>query len=85
LRTFPEREKGDVLDRKLNADIAIVGAGLAGLVAAIEARVEGVDILVVDKLPNPESWNALPLLPGVVGNDTWRSGGGGFARFDGTR
>jgi tricarballylate dehydrogenase len=66
----------------LTADVAIVGAGLAGLVAAIEARAHGADALVLDKLPDPARWNAVGPLPGGVGNDTWRSGGGGLARFE---
>ena len=69
------------MDRKLTTDIAIIGAGLAGLVAAIEARAHGAEALVVDKLPDPECWNAVTQLPGAVGNDTWRSLGGGLARF----
>ena len=69
------------MDRKLAADIAIIGAGLAGLVAAIEARAHGAETLVIDKLPGPELWNAVTQVPGAIGNDTWRSGGGGLARF----
>jgi succinate dehydrogenase/fumarate reductase flavoprotein subunit len=66
----------------ITADVAIVGAGLAGLVAAIEARSHGADALVLDKLPDPARWNAVGPLPGGVGNDTWRSGGGGLTRFE---
>jgi tricarballylate dehydrogenase len=66
----------------MKADVVIVGAGLAGLVAAIEARAHGADALVLDKLPDPARWNAVGPLPGGVGNDTWRSGGGGLARFE---
>lgn len=66
----------------LTTDVAIVGAGLAGLVAAIEARAHGADALVLDKLPDPARWNAVGPLPGGTGNDTWRSGGGGLARFE---
>jgi succinate dehydrogenase/fumarate reductase flavoprotein subunit len=69
------------MNNKLKADVAIVGAGLAGLVAAIEARAQCADVLVLDKLSSPESWNAVTQLPGGIGNDTWRSGGGGLARF----
>ena len=69
------------MDNKLTADVTIVGAGLAGLIAAIEARAHGADALVIDKLPDPERWNAVTQLPGGTGNDTWRSGGGGLARF----
>lgn len=64
------------------ADVVIVGAGLAGLVAAIEARAHDADVLVLDKLPDPARWNAVGPLPGGIGNDTWRSGGGGLARFE---
>lgn len=67
----------------MKADIVILGAGLAGLVAAIEARAQGADALVLDRLPPPEQWNAVSLLPGGIGNDTFRSGGGGLARFAG--
>ena len=69
-------------DALLTADVVIVGAGLAGLVAAIEARAHGADALVLDKLPDPVHWNAVGPLPGGVGNDTWRSGGGGLSRFE---
>ncbi|MFM9969799.1 MAG: FAD-binding protein, partial [Burkholderiales bacterium] len=67
----------------LKTDVLILGAGLAGLVAAIEARAQGADALVIDRLPPPEQWNAVTQLPGGIGNDTWRSGGGGLARFAG--
>ena len=69
----------------MKCDVAIVGAGLAGLVAAIEARAHGASALVLDKLPDPEKWNAVTQLPGGTGNDTWRSGGGGLARFAGDK
>ena len=67
----------------MKADIVVLGAGLAGLVAAIEARAHGADALVLDRLPPPAQWNAVTQLPGGIGNDTWRSGGGGLARFAG--
>jgi tricarballylate dehydrogenase len=67
----------------MKADVVIVGCGLAGLVAGIEARSQGGSALILDKLPPPERWNAVTMLPGGVGNDTWRSGGGGLARFAG--
>jgi tricarballylate dehydrogenase len=66
----------------LTTDVVIVGAGLAGLVAAIEARAHDADVLLLDKLPDPARWNAVGPLPGGVGNDTWRSGGGGLSRFE---
>ena len=65
----------------MKADVIIVGAGLAGLVAAIEASSHRAGALVLDKLPPPGEWNAVSLLPGGIGNDTFRSGGGGLARF----
>ncbi|HEX9879736.1 MAG TPA: FAD-dependent oxidoreductase [Candidatus Binatia bacterium] len=65
----------------MKADLVIVGAGLAGLVAGIEARSRNATALVLDKLPPPEEWNAVTQLPGGVGNDTFRAGGGGLARF----
>lgn len=67
----------------MKADVLVLGAGLAGLVAAIEARAQGADALVLDRLPPPEQWNAVTQLPGGIGNDTFRSGGGGLARFAG--
>ena len=67
----------------IKADVVILGAGLAGLVAAIEARSHGADVLVLDRLPPPAQWNAVTQLPGGIGNDTFRSGGGGLARFAG--
>jgi tricarballylate dehydrogenase len=65
----------------MKADLVIVGAGLAGLVAGIEARSRQATALVLDKLPPPEEWNAMTQIPGGIGNDTFRSGGGGLARF----
>ncbi|MCC6473246.1 MAG: FAD-dependent oxidoreductase [Burkholderiales bacterium] len=67
----------------MKTDLLVIGAGLAGLVAAIEARTHGADVLVLDKLPDPSGWNAVTQLPGGIGNDTFRSGGGGLARFAG--
>ncbi len=65
----------------MKVDLVIVGAGLAGLVAGMEARSRQATALVLDKLPPPEEWNAVTQLPGGVGNDTFRAGGGGLARF----
>ena len=67
---------------RISADIVIVGAGLAGLVAAIDACTQGADVILLEKLPDPERWNAVGAAPGGIGNDTWRSGGGGLSRFD---
>lgn len=67
----------------MKSDVLVLGAGLAGLVAAIEARAHGADALVIDRLPPPGQWNAVTQLPGGIGNDTFRSGGGGLARFAG--
>lgn len=65
----------------MKVDLLIVGAGLAGLVAGIETRLRGGTALVLDKLEPPEKWNAVTQLPGGTGNDTFRAGGGGLARF----
>jgi succinate dehydrogenase/fumarate reductase flavoprotein subunit len=70
-------------EENMKADVVILGAGLAGLVAAIETRAHGADALVLDRLPPPAQWNAVTMLPGGIGNDTYRSGGGGLARFAG--
>ena len=43
----------------MRADVIIVGAGLAGLVAAIEARAHQASVLLVEKLPPPEQWNVV--------------------------
>ena len=71
------------MGKGMKADVVILGAGLAGLVAAIEVRAHGAEALVLDRLPPPGQWNAVTLLPGGIGNDTYRSGGGGLARFAG--
>ena len=65
----------------MKVDLVIVGAGLAGLVAGIETRARGASAVVLDKLPPPEQWDAVTQLPGGTGNDTFRAGGGGLARF----
>lgn len=65
----------------MKADVVIIGAGLAGLVAGIEARSHDTSVLLLDKLPPPNAWNAVSLLPGGIGNDTFRSNGGGLARY----
>ena len=48
----------------MKVDLVIVGAGLGGLVAGIEARQQGATALVLEKLPPPEEWNAVTQLPG---------------------
>lgn len=64
-----------------NQEVVVIGAGLAGLVAAIEATDKGAKVTVIDKL-GPMLETALPPMSnGRVGNDTARSMGGGLARF----
>lgn len=63
-----------------NQEVVVIGAGLAGLVAAIEATDKGAKVTVIDKL-GPMLETALPPMSnGRVGNDTARSMGGGLAR-----
>jgi succinate dehydrogenase/fumarate reductase flavoprotein subunit len=64
-------------------DILVLGAGLAGLVAAVEAASAGAKVTVVDKM-KPMSQVAdrdHVFLPGGEYNDTTRAGGGGLNRF----
>ena len=37
------------LGEVISSDVLIIGGGLAGLLASIEARAKGADVLVVDK------------------------------------
>lgn len=60
-------------------DVAIVGAGMAGLVAAIEAA--GAHACILDKLPPMIGKDIRAIIPGGRGNETSRAGGGGLARF----
>lgn len=54
-------------------DVVIIGAGIAGLVAAIEGAVTGTKVTVLDKLGPMEGL-------GRVGNETNRAGGSALAR-----
>ncbi len=44
---------GDVLPKKWDetADVVVIGSGFAGLSAAIEARIAGADVMVIEKMP----------------------------------
>lgn len=55
-------------EREFSADILVIGTGLAGIRAAIEARRYGVDVVLVDKME-----------PGRVSNTAYS--GGGFKHF----
>ncbi|MBI4334645.1 MAG: FAD-dependent oxidoreductase [Chloroflexi bacterium] len=63
-------------------DVLILGGGLAGLVAAVEAASAGAKVTVLDKMP-PMRGKRIDKLyaPGGAANDTYRAGGGGLARF----
>ncbi|MDP2646009.1 MAG: FAD-dependent oxidoreductase [Desulfobacterales bacterium] len=63
-------------------DILIIGAGIAGLAAAVEAARAGVKVTVVDKLgPMHEIPRGQVSQTGGECNDTTRAGGGGLNRF----
>ncbi|MDP2718239.1 MAG: FAD-dependent oxidoreductase [Dehalococcoidia bacterium] len=63
-------------------DVLILGAGIAGLVAAVEAARAGSKVTILDKL-EPMVGKKLDKLysTGGTANDTYRAGGGGIARF----
>lgn len=63
-------------------DVLILGAGLAGLTAAVEAASNGGKVTVLDKA-GPMTGKKLDKLfsPGGKANDTYRAGGGGLNRF----
>ena len=60
-------------------DIVVVGAGIAGLAAGVEAAGRGARVTILDKLPPLVEQG--PLGPGRPANDTARSGGGGLAHW----
>ena len=60
LATKPEATKGE--DQTYDVDVVVVGAGVAGISAAIEAAANGADVLILEK-------------QGIVGGATTRSGG----------
>lgn len=66
---------------EMEQDIVIVGAGMAGLVSAIEAASAGAKVTVIDKLGPLPATDVRLIAPGKLGNDTARSMGGGLARF----
>ncbi|MBM2831271.1 MAG: hypothetical protein HW414_323 [Dehalococcoidia bacterium] len=63
-------------------DVLILGAGMAGLVAAIEVAEAGGRATVLDKLPPMIGKGIRAIIPGGVANDTARAGGGGLGRFE---
>ncbi len=69
-----------IIDEK--QDVLILGAGLAGLTAAVEASSLGARVTVIDKM-EPMVGKKLEKLyaPGGRANDTYRAGGGGISRF----
>lgn len=60
LATKPEATKGE--DQTYDVDVVVVGGGVAGISAAIEAAANGADVLILEK-------------QGIVGGATTRSGG----------
>ncbi|MGB5925189.1 MAG: FAD-dependent oxidoreductase [Dehalococcoidia bacterium] len=48
------------------ADIIIIGAGTAGLYAAIEARKAGESVLILEKMRDAEWRSSMPVIAGVV-------------------
>ncbi len=48
------------------ADMIIIGAGTAGLYAAIEARKAGESLLVLEKMRDAEWRSSIPVIAGVV-------------------
>ncbi len=62
--------------------VVVMGAGMAGLVAAIEGASSGAQVIVLDKLSRAVIWeNIKSTSPSGSGNETGRSMGGGLARF----
>ncbi|MHB8693246.1 MAG: 2Fe-2S iron-sulfur cluster-binding protein [Solirubrobacteraceae bacterium] len=56
LGRLPERQAGREIVteyRRRHADVLVVGGGLAGLTAAIEAATEGADVVLADEGPEP--------------------------------
>ena len=66
--TIPEAE----ITETISADIIIIGAGLAGLCAALRASELGANIVVLEKT---KSWNARGGHIGVANSKAWRHAG----------
>lgn len=64
----PEKEVIDTIA----ADIVVVGAGLAGLCAALRAAELGADVVVLEKT---KSWNVRGGMIGVANSKPWRNAG----------
>ncbi len=63
-------------------DVLILGAGLAGLTAAVEAATRGAKVTVLDKLPPMTLKKRQEIFYSAeASNDTSRAGGGGLDRF----
>ena len=57
--------------REAKQDVVVVGAGMAGLVAAIEGASSGAKVTVIDKLSRAAIWlNTKSTSPGGSGNDS---------------
>ena len=69
--------------REKKQEVVIIGAGMAGLVAAIEAAANGARVTVIDKLGRASiSTTTRSTSPYGSGNETSRAAGGGLNRFD---
>lgn len=75
-----ERREAIIGEKK--QDVVVIGAGIAGLVAAIEGAANGAQVTVVDKLGRAVICeNTKSTSPYGSGNETSRSAGGGLDRF----
>lgn len=74
-----EKRKGIIAEKK--QDVVVLGAGMAGLVAAIEAAATVAKVTVLDKLGPMVGQGIETLPPGGIGNETSMSGGGSLAKF----
>ncbi|MBI4322396.1 MAG: FAD-binding protein [Chloroflexi bacterium] len=68
--------------RAMSGEVLVIGAGMAGLVASLEAVAAGSRVTVIDKLRSMAEEKVVPVLPGGPGNDTAKSGGAGLGRFE---
>ncbi|MEL6523791.1 MAG: FAD-dependent oxidoreductase [Pseudomonadota bacterium] len=55
----PRITRGACPDFEITTDVAIVGAGACGLVAALKARSEGADVVVLERDPTPSGSTAM--------------------------